>query len=72
MALQPDGKILLAGTTSTVLETDIGLMRFYPDGSIDNSFSFDGIVSTDIQDVDAAYAIAVGQVGGHPGGGLDL
>ncbi|HQW04870.1 MAG TPA: hypothetical protein PLV08_06745 [Flavobacteriales bacterium] len=63
MALQPDGKILLAGTTLNGTETDIGLMRFYPDGSIDNSFSFDGIVSTDIQDVDAAYAIAVGQVG---------
>lgn len=37
IALQPDGKILVAGTSG-----DFALARYYPDGSLDNSFDGDG------------------------------
>ncbi|NND07461.1 MAG: T9SS type A sorting domain-containing protein [Saprospiraceae bacterium] len=44
MALQQDGKILVAGSASG----DFGLVRYNSDGSIDNTFSFNGIVIADL------------------------
>jgi uncharacterized delta-60 repeat protein len=42
--LQPDGKILVAGTS----DHDFALIRYNTDGSLDTTFSEDGKVTTDI------------------------
>ena len=60
MALQPDGKIVMAGGTLQ----DFILARFNADGSIDRSFGFlvDGTVTTDMGSgfiVEEATAVAV-------------
>ncbi len=44
MAVQSDGKILVAGHS----DTSIAVVRYNPDGSLDSSFSSDGIVTTDV------------------------
>lgn len=46
IALQADGKIVVAGPTSSGADGDFGVARFNTDGSMDNSFSFDGQVVT--------------------------
>ena len=45
-ALQPDGKILLAGrvANSGGDDPDIGLVRYHPDGSLDTTFGNDGVL----------------------------
>ncbi len=47
VAVQPDGKIVIAGSTTdnTSLEEDLLLMRLNTDGSLDTSFSGDGFFS---------------------------
>ena len=45
LALQPDGKILIAGARDNGPYTSaMGLMRLSPDGSLDSSFSQDGVI----------------------------
>ena len=44
MAVQSDGKILVAGHSNT----SIAVVRYNTDGSLDSTFSSDGIVTTDI------------------------
>jgi uncharacterized delta-60 repeat protein len=48
MAIQSDGKILLAGSSkcSTCSDNDYALARYNTDGTLDNTFSTDGIVIT--------------------------
>jgi uncharacterized delta-60 repeat protein len=47
-ALEPDGKIVVAGTSlDAESRPGIGLARFNPDGSLDKTFNFGGIVTTD-------------------------
>jgi uncharacterized delta-60 repeat protein len=49
IALQPDGRIVLAGYTSPGPDPpDIALVRYNPDGSLDNSFDGDGKLITPI------------------------
>ncbi|MBA1419794.1 MAG: hypothetical protein FAF03_02775 [Epsilonproteobacteria bacterium] len=48
IALQSDGKILLAGYSFNGTNTDFALIRYNSDGSLDSSFDSDGIVNTDI------------------------
>lgn len=45
VAVQPDGKTVLAGTTATGSETDFAVVRLNPDGSLDTSFGTGGIVT---------------------------
>ncbi len=47
-ALQPDGKIILAGYSNTNVGSDFALARCNPDGSLDSSFGNNGITSTSI------------------------
>lgn len=48
MTLQPDGKVIRTGATSGEdFISDISLMRYNDDGSLDPSFGTDGIVTTD-------------------------
>jgi uncharacterized delta-60 repeat protein len=46
VAVQADGKILVAGHTYTGSYSDFGLVRFSSNGSLDSSFSGDGKVTT--------------------------
>jgi uncharacterized delta-60 repeat protein len=46
-ALQPDGKVVVAGSLGQPYAGDFLLMRFNPDGSLDAGFGTDGTVLTD-------------------------
>jgi uncharacterized delta-60 repeat protein len=59
VALQADGKIVIAGYAYTGLNFDFALARLNPDGSLDSSFDGDGRVTTDIRDTDFINAIAI-------------
>ncbi len=60
VALQPDGKIIAAGTTSSG-NGDFLLARYNPNGSLDASFDGDGIVSTqfEVGGMDIINAVAL-------------
>ena len=45
MALQPDGKIIVAGNTSANSQDDFVLMRYNTDGTLDTSFNGTGILT---------------------------
>ena len=58
LALQTDGKIVLAGRRSS--PSDVILARYNSDGSLDSTFGVDGKVSTDIAgDRDYGKALAI-------------
>ncbi len=60
LAIQPDGKIVVAGTTATPSASDnFALVRFTSNGSIDTSFGSNGRVSTDFGRGRADRATAV-------------
>ena len=63
IALQPDGKIVLAGVTrpAGTVPYDIGVARYNQDGSLDTSFDGDGRVVTAVApgSDDDAHAVAV-------------
>lgn len=42
--IQPDGKIVVGGYVENATDLDLALMRFTPDGSLDNTFGEAGIV----------------------------
>jgi uncharacterized delta-60 repeat protein len=48
LALQPDGKIIAAGASTSVTGSDFALARFNPDGSIDVTFDGDGLITLDL------------------------
>jgi uncharacterized delta-60 repeat protein len=51
LALQPDGKIVVAGYSYDGAQDgnfNFALGRYNPDGSLDTTFSFDGLVTTDL------------------------
>lgn len=55
MALQPDGKIVVAGWS----DGDFALARYDPDGSLDPTFAGDGTLITDVGGHDQAAAVAI-------------
>jgi uncharacterized delta-60 repeat protein len=59
--VQPDGKIVVAGYAGSGTDGAFALARYMPDGSLDSSFSSDGMVVTDVNDTfrDAAFAMAI-------------
>jgi uncharacterized delta-60 repeat protein len=48
LAVQPDGKILGVGSSGLNLESDLLLVRYNPNGSLDTSFDGDGKVITSL------------------------
>lgn len=50
--LQPDGKIVVAGTIYTTGDTDIGLARLNANGALDPSFGTAGVVISDVANQD--------------------
>ena len=47
LAIQPDGKIVVAGTASNGTDLDFALARYNTNGSLDNTFGTAGITITD-------------------------
>ncbi len=58
LALQPDGRIILAGAT-IINGTDFALVRYNNDGSLDTTFGAGGLVTTDFGDVETGYAVVL-------------
>jgi uncharacterized delta-60 repeat protein len=57
---QADGKIILVGSTSSATaEADFAVLRFKADGSLDPSFSGDGVATTDFGSPSEALAVAL-------------
>ena len=52
LVLQPDGKLVVAGYTSSASNTAFALVRYNADGSLDTSFGAGGKVSTSIGSID--------------------
>ena len=48
LAVQPDGKVLVTGSTDTVAGRDLFTLRFNTDGTLDPNWSSDGIATTSI------------------------
>ncbi|MFQ5806006.1 MAG: hypothetical protein ACE5I3_06105 [Phycisphaerae bacterium] len=60
VAVQDDGKLVVAGSTQTFGGYDFALARYNPGGSLDDTFGTDGTVTTDFAlRSDLAYAIAI-------------
>ena len=59
VAIQSDGKIVVAGRAHNGTDQDFALARYNTDGSLDTAFSTDGFVVTDFGGNDRAYAVAV-------------
>jgi uncharacterized delta-60 repeat protein len=59
--VQPDGKILVAGSTDVDGTWNFALVRYNPDGSLDTTFNGTGKVSTDIgnHSIDYAYGLTL-------------
>ena len=58
--LQPDGKILATGYSNNGVSTEIALIRYNSDGSLDTTFGGSGIVTTDLgPGNDSAYDAAL-------------
>lgn len=76
MAVQPDGKIILVGESKSVGTEDFVVTRCNSNGTLDSTFSGDGIAKNNIVGKDAAYAITLQPdgkilVAGHANGGTD-
>lgn len=60
ITVQPDGKIVAAGFASNGLNSDFALARYNADGTLDNTFSIDGKLTTAIgSSDDICYAICL-------------
>jgi uncharacterized delta-60 repeat protein len=59
VAIQPDGKILMSGTTYEGFTSKFALMRFTSDGKIDNDFDNDGKLTTRLEGGDTTYKITL-------------
>ena len=60
IAMQPDGKIVLAGYSSASGVINFAVARYHTDGILDQSFDSDGIATTDFDGFnDYAYGVAI-------------
>ena len=59
IAVQSDGKIIVVGTTYTGSNSDFAVLRYNTDGSLDPTFSGDGVAATNIGDSDQAQSVAI-------------
>lgn len=61
VAIQPDGRIVVAGYARNGSNDDIALVRYKADGSLDTNFGSGGTVLTDIDgdNTEAAYSVAI-------------
>jgi uncharacterized delta-60 repeat protein len=63
MAIQADGKVVVAGYTIVGTNHDFAVVRYNATGTLDNTFGGDGKITTDIsggEDEDALYRHSTG------------
>jgi uncharacterized delta-60 repeat protein len=77
VALQANGKIIVAGSAFSFPAADFALARYNPDGSLDPSFGSGGKVTTDFGGFDVAFGVALQPDGkivaaGQGGSGSDF
>ena len=60
-ALQPDGKIVVVGTSSLYPQFDMAVARYNTNGSLDSTFGVGGLVKIDFQNSsdERGYAVAL-------------
>ena len=63
VAVQPDGKIVVAGTSSDSTGSDMAVARYHSDGTPDLSLDGDGMALVDLGSESSARAVAVQQDG---------
>jgi len=60
VAIQPDGKIVIAGICNNGSYSDFGVVRYNSDGTIDTGFGTNGKVTTSVTSYnDGAYGVAI-------------
>jgi uncharacterized delta-60 repeat protein len=59
VAIQPDGKLIVAGRTNIAGNTVFALARYNPNGGLDPAFGTGGLVTTDFGSTDQAFAVAL-------------
>lgn len=59
VAVAPDGKIVVVGTTTVMGSSDVAVVRYNANGSLDTSFSSDGGVVIDVKDASLDIGAAV-------------
>jgi uncharacterized delta-60 repeat protein len=69
VVIQQDGKIVVGGFAGNGTNTDFAVVRYNPDGSLDDSFGSDGMVTTDISGNDYAFTITLLSAGRILAGG---
>jgi len=60
VAVQPDGKIVVAGVANIEGEEDFALVRYNADGTLDDSFGAGGKVTTDFGHFEQGFSYAFG------------
>lgn len=64
VAVQDDGKILVGGSSLNGADYDFALVRYNPDGTLDSTFNYNGIVTTQVgRSDDEIAALAVQEDG---------
>lgn len=59
LAIQPDGRILVAGRAFVTSRFDIAVARYNSDGTLDGTFGTGGVVTTNLSNSDDATGIAL-------------
>ncbi|NIS81937.1 MAG: hypothetical protein GTO14_17400 [Anaerolineales bacterium] len=60
LAIQSDGKILLAGLSEGSPDDEFAVVRYDTDGGLDSTFDGDGMLTTDVAaNNDQSYAMAI-------------
>jgi uncharacterized delta-60 repeat protein len=59
VAAQPDGKVVVAGSSSDATGSDMAVARYNSDGTLDTSFDGDGMALVDFGDEASARAVAL-------------
>lgn len=71
MRLQADGRIVSTGSTWASSYNDVAVVKYNADGTLDNTFGGNGIVTTDVDaEENATYALAIQADGKVVVGGL--
>ena len=72
LAIQPDGKLVIAGNTTTFIQSTFALVRLNPDGTLDLSFNNAGVVMAQIASNDIATALVIQPDGKLVAGGYAM
>lgn len=59
IVIQPDGKLVVVGSSGVQPALDVAVVRYNTDGSLDTSFDSDGSVITDLGGNDVGSAVAL-------------